>query len=173
MKDKDYNYYGVFLLNSEKKRLKEMFWDILSSRYLEGWKLYCDHCTMLHKTHSNQEPRKYLDLICGHPIKFCVIGVGVSDNAIAVLVDLPSENKISHITLAVAPGHKPVESNDIDDWITFDTMIKHFPFKDFKQSEIVFNTEKKQDAELYAQIMNDNRDEDGEICVYYPCTIEL
>ena len=29
MNTKDnYNYYGVFLLDSEKKRLKEMFWDI-------------------------------------------------------------------------------------------------------------------------------------------------
>lgn len=120
MKDKDYNYYGVFLLDSEKKRLKEMFWKILSPKYLEGWKLYCNHCTILHKSHKNQESRKYLDLICGHPIKFYVIGVGMSDDAIAALVDLPSENKISHITLAVAPGHKPVESNDIEDWIVFD-----------------------------------------------------
>lgn len=53
-------------------------------------------------------------------------------------------------------------------------VIKYFPYKDFKQSEIVFNTGKKQDAEAYAQIMNNNRDEDnGEICVYYPCTIGL
>lgn len=126
MKDKDYNYYGVFLLDSEKKRLKELFWDILSFRYLEGWKIYCDHCTILHKTHENQDIRKYLDLICGHPIKFYITGVGVSDNAIAALVDLPSENKVSHVTLAVAPGHKPMESNDIEDWITFDN--KKFSF---------------------------------------------
>ena len=121
MNTKDnYNYYGVFLLDSEKKRLKEMFWEILSNPYLKGWKLYCDHCTILHRTHENQDIRKYLDLIIHHPVKFHVIGFGVSDDAIAALVDLPSENKISHITLAVAPGHKPVESNNIEDWIVFD-----------------------------------------------------
>lgn len=122
----DYNYYGVFLLDSEKKRLKELFWDILSLPYLKGWKIYCDHCTILHKTHENQEIRKYLDLIVGHPIKFKVIGFGISEYAIAALVDLPSENKVSHVTLAVAPGHNPVESNNIEDWIVFDD--KKFSF---------------------------------------------
>lgn len=114
-----YDYYGVFLLNSEKKRLKNIFWDILSLPYLEGWKIYCDHCTILHHTNQDQSIRKYLDLIVGHPIKFYVIGFGVSEHCIAAMVDLPSQNMVSHITLAVAPGHTPVESNDIEDWIKF------------------------------------------------------
>ena len=126
MKNKDYNYYGVFLLKSEKERLKNMFWDILSMPYLEGWKMYSDHCTLLHHTNQDQSSRKYLDMVIGHPIKFNVIGFGVSEYCLAAMVDLPSQNEISHITLAVAPGHKPVESNDIEDWIVFSN--KKLPF---------------------------------------------
>ena len=122
----NYDYYNVFLLDSEKKRLKEMFYDVLSLPYLEGWKIYCDHCTILHHTHSNQNIRKYLEMVIGHPIKFYVIGYGISENVLAAMVDLPSENAVSHITLAVAPGHKPVEANDIEDWIIFND--KKLPF---------------------------------------------
>lgn len=126
MKNKDYEYYGVFLLNSEKERLLTMFWDILSLPYLEGWRIYADHCTLLHRTHKNQYIKKYLDMALKRPIQFNVIGFGVSENVIAVMVDLPSENETSHITLAVKEGHKPVESNDIEDWIVFND--KKFPF---------------------------------------------
>ena len=65
-------------------------------------------------------------MVIGHPIKFYVIGYGISENVLAAMVDLPSENAVSHITLAVAPGHKPVEANDIEDWIIFND--KKLPF---------------------------------------------
>lgn len=126
MKNKEYEYYGVFLLNSEKERLLTMFWDILGESYLDGWKIYADHCTLLHRTHKNQYIKKYLDMALKSPIRFKVIGFGVSENVVAAMVDLPSENDVSHITLAVAPGHKPVEANDIEDWIVFNN--KKLPF---------------------------------------------
>ena len=56
----------------------------------------------------------------GHKVSFKVIGFGISPYALAAMVDLPSENEMSHITLAIAPGHKPVESNNIKDWFIFE-----------------------------------------------------
>lgn len=113
-------YYCIELLDSEKKRLKNMFWDNIAKVYLDGWKVYCDHCTLIHSSNKDWETiSKYLDLVDGHPIKFNVYGLGMSEHAIAVMTDVHSQNAISHITLAIAPGHKPVESNDIEDWIVF------------------------------------------------------
>jgi hypothetical protein len=44
--------------------------------------------------------------------------IGVSDRAIAfgVGTDLSIVNKLPHVTIAVAPGAKPVDSNYISDW---------------------------------------------------------
>lgn len=114
----DYNYYGVFLLSHEATRLLRLCMKHIQDAKVDitDWRLVCDHCTILHKRHKNQEIRKYLDLAVGNVVKFTVTGIGFSDKAIAVSVDLPSENKVSHITIAVAPGAKPVDSNLIEDW---------------------------------------------------------
>lgn len=119
--DMDYNYYGVFLLSHEATRLLRLCMKHIEDAKVDitDWKLVCNHCTILHKRHKNQEIRKYLDLAVGNVVEFTVTGIGFSDKAIAVSVDLPSENKVSHITIAVAPGHRPVESNDIVNWVTF------------------------------------------------------
>lgn len=96
-----------------------MFSDILFIPYLREWKIYCDHCTVLHHTNEDQSSREWLEPMVGQPVKFNVIGFGVSEHCVAVMVNLRTQNKVSHITLAVAPGHRPVESNDIVDWVTF------------------------------------------------------
>ena len=49
-----------------------------------------------------------------------VIGIGVSDRAIALAVDFKTQNKHSHVTVAVAPTAKPVESNYITNWYKFE-----------------------------------------------------
>lgn len=125
--EREYNYYGVFLMPSEKDRLFNEFWSILKNPFLCGWRVLCDHCTLLHHTHRNQNVRKYLDSIIGTPMRIKVKGVGISSKAIAAWVDTPSENAISHITLAVAPGCSPKDSNEIEDWFEFNE--DEFPVK--------------------------------------------
>lgn len=118
MADK-YNYYGVFLLSHEATRLLSLSMPYIEDKKIniEDWRLVCDHCTILHYTHKNQDMRKYLELARGNVVEFNVNGIGFSDKAIAVRTDLPSENRVSHITIAVAPDGKPVDSNFIENWI--------------------------------------------------------
>ncbi len=118
----NYEYYGIFLPDFRKKELIQS----VSSRILpDDWTIYADHCTLVHCLMPDADfvHTEFLDLFLGKWVEFRVIAYGRSENALAAMVDLPSLNKISHITIAVAPGHKPVESNDITEW----TFIK--PFK--------------------------------------------
>lgn len=54
----------------------------------------------------------------GSPVELFVEGVGQSERAYAVKVrgSVGCFNKIPHVTLAVAPGHRPVDSNTITEW---------------------------------------------------------
>lgn len=111
----NYEYYGIFLPDYRKKQLIQS----VSSRFLpEDWTIYADHCTLMHHSMPASDfiPSAFLDLFLGKMVEFNVIAYGKSENALAAMVDLPSLNRISHITIAVAPGHKPVESNEIIDW---------------------------------------------------------
>ena len=61
------------------------------------------------------------------PVDIDVIGIGTSDRAVALWVDAtikPLVNKVAHITVAVAPGAKPVESNYIKKWKRLKTPFK-------------------------------------------------
>ncbi len=110
---KNYIYYAVFFDDNTKKRLEE------STDIPDGWKVFCDHCTLIHHTCDEQLIVPFLDMFIGKTVAFNVIGYGKSDYAMAYIVDIPSMNKVSHITIATAPNHPPVESNQITDWFYF------------------------------------------------------
>lgn len=81
------------------------------------WDIYTDHITLIHSSNPNFDVAS--NILCnfdGHSIPFRLTGVGISDRAVAFKVDTRTANAVSHITLAVAPGAKPVESNDIEQW---------------------------------------------------------
>ena len=109
---KNVEYYGVFVDKSTREKILKL----VQNKIPEGWITYAYHITMLHRTHKNHNLEKYLVAFLGENVFFKIIGWGISDRAFAVITNCPSENKISHMTIAVAPGAKPVESNNITDW---------------------------------------------------------
>ena len=107
---KNYEFYGVFLEEKDQMLLREC------TDIPEGWTIHCNHCTLIHRTCKDQTIVPFLDLFLGRTVCFHTVAIGRSENVIAYAVDLPSMNKTAHITVAVAPGHKPVESNEITEW---------------------------------------------------------
>ena len=62
-----------------------------------------------------------LDILLGEYQQLHVNSIGISEEAIAFRVDnYKTQNEHSHITIAVAPGSKPVKSNEITDWFPID-----------------------------------------------------
>lgn len=121
------NYYSIKVREEDKQKL----FDIVS-RYFnipDDWKRYADHMTVLHHSHKDfNTVSPYLYQMYGHELPIFINGIGISYNAVALMCSNMSANKHSHITMAVAPGHKPVESNDIKDneIIWFDKVIPIF-----------------------------------------------
>ena len=111
-------YYAVKFDEDTRNRLLERA-NLLCS-IPHDWKIYCDHVTMCHSSNKNWD--KWNDLLKKHigtMFVFRITGYGKSNDAYALMVDLFTANLVSHITIACAPGAKPVQSNDIQDW--------HFP----------------------------------------------
>ena len=98
--------------------LAESIWPIP-----DNWRVYCDHITIVHSSNEkwHELSRRFVEAQ-GKYTTFKVIGYGISYEAFALMVDFPSTNEVSHITIACAPGAKPVQSNEITDWIKFDSL---------------------------------------------------
>lgn len=83
----------------------------------EGWNIYADHITLIHSSSKNfDSASRLLSNFAGHSVPFSILGVGISDEAVAFEVDTQTENKVSHITIATSPSTKPVASNNIEIW---------------------------------------------------------
>ena len=79
----------------------------------EDWKRLAHHMTIVFKEGLPEELRDDLN----EDVTLTVTSIGVSDDAIAVGVEgYPSTKDNPHITLAIPPNGKPVNSNDIEDW---------------------------------------------------------
>lgn len=114
----NWNYYGVFFNENVKRFLLNE-----ANKYViipEDWKYYCHHMTIVYNngTKEAQAMAEKYEPIVFSPAKLRVEAIGISDRAIAfrVSTDLDIVNKLPHITIAVAPGAKPVESNYITNW---------------------------------------------------------
>lgn len=122
---KSWLYYGVFFSDKTKKAILNYAQTWLSDHgfYLpDNWKTYCDHMTLVFNDGSEkaQEDANFYENVfpmLGTVVSLMVTHIGISDRAIALEVDYQTSNKHSHITVAVAPGAKPVESNNITNWI--------------------------------------------------------
>lgn len=83
----------------------------------EGWTKHCDHITVIHSSHKDWVTASQLLLnFNGQSVKFTLDGIGISESAMALRVSTYTANRVSHITIATAPGVKPVESNNIENW---------------------------------------------------------
>lgn len=108
-------YYGLML----SKETQNALWRVFNTFFTlpEDWSKKMDHITLIHCTNKYWNPvSKMLHNFEGHNINFSVLGIGFSENAVAFKVSTETANEISHITIAVAPGHSPKESNDIETW---------------------------------------------------------
>lgn len=110
--------------NSRKELLKSV------TKFIpEGWKVIGHHMTIYYGKESiikNEVPelidKVTQDIKNNVTADIKVIGIGLSDKAIAVKVEgYPSKNEIPHITIAVneAEGGKPVMSNNITNWFGY------------------------------------------------------
>lgn len=115
-------YYGMFLEPGAKVLLMDTFKDVVP----EGWKPYCDHMTVIYNDGSENamEWGETCEKQLGTKTVLTATELGVSDRAIAVKVTgYPTNNALPHITVAVAPGAKPVESNQITNWKPLDRQL--------------------------------------------------
>lgn len=114
---KNWIYYGVFFSQQMKNFLIERAKDIVDIP--ENWKLYGDHMTIVFNDGNKEkiEQATALDEYLGTYQQLRITSIGISDEAIAFAVgNYKTQNKQSHITIAVAPGSKPVKSNEIKEW---------------------------------------------------------
>lgn len=113
----DWIYYGVFFSPETKRFLIDRAKDIVDIP--EDWKLYGDHMTIIFNDGIEEKniQAKALDNVLGWKQQLRITSIGISEEAIAFAVgNYATQNKQSHITIAVAPGSKPVKSNEIKNW---------------------------------------------------------
>ena len=123
----------------EKKERKPIFWAVylhpeshgiltssLEQEIPEGWKLFAHHMTIAFGNIKGDDVKEFIDNNLGQEAELTAVAVGMSDEAMAVRIEsnVPSDNKIPHITVAVPEGGKPVKSNFITNWKKLDTPIK-------------------------------------------------
>lgn len=106
-------YYGFFLTVESKRELLDKIKKLIDIP--DNWRIYAEHCTVIFNDGSRdaESASELCEAFLGMKKVLHVDGIGFSDEAIAVRVLEPTANKISHITIAVAPGSKPVKSNEI------------------------------------------------------------
>lgn len=90
------------------------------------WKKYCHHMT-IHMGPLKDYLKSGEKTTLGSKQTLTVVSVGMSDKAVAVRVEGlmagHSKNDIPHVTLAVSPDGKPVDSNKITNWSNIDKKI--------------------------------------------------
>ena len=127
----NFQYFGLFLDEETKKGLLDVFLTYLEEGNSIGYlmnKIYLDHCTLLHvsQLHGNSEIYNYLNDRIGEKYEIVINGIGISDKAVAFRVakySVVCVNEIPHITIATFNGGKPVDSNNIKEWIELDKPI--------------------------------------------------
>ena len=107
-------YFGIFLDESSKRRLRMRF-DIP-----KDWKRYGDHVTLCFNDGSelSKVAAEINKGYVGAERSIKITGIGISENAMALRVQLPigvvCTNKVAHVTIGCK--NKPVDSNAITIW---------------------------------------------------------
>jgi hypothetical protein len=131
---KNFEYYGLFLTEESKTKLKAWLWengydfnnDIIKGTLPENW--YLDHCTLLHWSQSDYIKEAILEDRLDERYSIIIDGIGASDKSLAFRVTGGSmctvcANKIPHITICTFNGGKPVDSNNITEWKDIEPII--------------------------------------------------
>jgi len=117
--DEQVLFTGVFLDEESVQLLQNYFPPI------PGWTQHYHHMTICLGSLTNQNP--YLPTVSalGSRVELQVTGFGKDDRAYAVEVKgYPTLNQRPHVTLCIAPGATPKESNLIREWNTISTTIE-------------------------------------------------
>lgn len=110
-------YWAIELSGETRNRILNLI-SLVVSNPLE-WTIYCDHITVAHPkqlTSGWEEIDNILSNFEGHSVTFKITSLAQNENVIAVGVSAKTLNEHSHITIACAPEHKPVESNYLTEW---------------------------------------------------------
>ena len=117
-------YTAIVLTQESQELLKNMFRPFCELHTCD-WKLHCHHMTI--EFGMNREESIASHFI-GKKITITCKEIGYSDNlgvcALKVETEVPSLNKIKHITIYTMEKAKPVESNKITNW----EAVKGLPF---------------------------------------------
>lgn len=113
-------YYALKLTSETKSSLISLIQENFS--FPENWKWHLDHITLIHENNVIPEVwnavSQILDNFTCPRCEFHITGYAKNDSVWAFRVDALTMNHTAHITIATAPGHYPVESNEIrdDEW---------------------------------------------------------
>lgn len=119
--DKNWIYYGVFFSQTIKEQLIKKAKEL--SEIPDNYALYADHMTIVYNdgTKGKELAANGLEIMVNETIQLHISSIGISEEAIAFGIDnYQTQNEHSHITIAVAPGSKPVRSNNIKEWLPID-----------------------------------------------------
>lgn len=124
---KTWIYYGIFFSDKTKHAIlehaKHWIYEKFNNEIPDDWKIYCDHVTLVFNdgTPKAQEAADfYENYMLNQYVSMNITHIGITNKSIAFQVDYETENKHSHITVAVAQDAKPVNSNDIENWYKLD-----------------------------------------------------
>lgn len=110
-------YWAIELSQETSNRIQKLI--ALVVNIPQEWIVYCDHITVAHSkqlTSGWKEIDNILSNFEGHSVMFKITSIAQNENVIAIGVSVKTLNEHSHITIACAPGHKPVESNNLTNW---------------------------------------------------------
>ena len=104
------SYTGVVLTPESHRLLLSKFEGIIP----EDWKKYAHHMT-INMSDASEGPAKNL---IGEKAILKVIAYAMDEKALAVEIrtDIPSHNRVKHVTVATSPIGKPGDSNDLLNW---------------------------------------------------------
>lgn len=126
---KDFQYFGLFLSKAARENL--LYFLLKNDRYKDyisvSKRIYLDHCTLIHKCHLNALNLNEDSLLfartnklVGKDFELTIIGIGISDKAMAFKVEIPAEltclNAAPYIIICIFDDGKPIDSNNITEW---------------------------------------------------------
>ena len=126
---KTWIYYGVFFSDEAKHAIldytKHWIYKKFNNDIPDDWKIYCDHMTLVFNNGSPEAQEVadfYENQMLGQSENLMITDIGISNKAIAFKVRYYGKiaNRIPHITVAIAPDVKPINSNDIEKWYNLD-----------------------------------------------------
>lgn len=115
-------YTALVLDEKSREQLLERFISDVPGR----WKILAHHSTIYFWTQETERLKNWCKENEGRVYDLLITEIGRSDKALAVKVEsqVPSANKVKHITLACSESGAPKDSNFITDWRRLPCPIK-------------------------------------------------